>query len=112
MKLPHDIALDETPRTDAAWHQFNESASAIPFRDHAQQLERERNEARRHADKLAAALADAAGYLASVRTDRRYKDPTDGTVYCGQTRDWADGAKQYAEKANALLEAHDEFNLS
>lgn len=111
MKRDHDLALDQTPRTDAAWHQFNESASAIPFREHARQLERERNEARRHADKLAAVLADAAGYLATVRTDRRYKDEF-GHVYCGQTRDWADGARQLSDRANAMLEAHDEFNLS
>lgn len=112
MKHEHDRTINETPRTDAAWHQFNETASAIPFRDFARQLEQERNAARRHADKLAAALADAAGYLASVRTDRRYEDPQDGAVYCGQTRDWADGAKQFADTANELLAAHDEFNLS
>jgi ferredoxin-NADP reductase len=104
--------MNATPRTDAAWHHFNETASAIPFRDFARQLEQERNAARRHADKLATMLADATGYLASVRTDRRYKDPHDGVVYCGQTRDWADGSRQLAERANAMLEAHDEFNLS
>jgi len=56
-------------------------------------------------DRLAAALADAAGYLASVRTDRRVL--ADGTQFALQTLEWADGAKEYAEKANALLEEHD-----
>lgn len=58
-----------------------------------------------HARKLAAALADAAGYLASVRTDRILR--TDGDKFALQTLDWAEGAKEYADSANEILDEHD-----
>lgn len=62
-----------------------------------------------HSKALANQLAECAGYIASVRVDRRYKDPLDGTIYCGQTRDWAAGAKDISDRANQLLEKHDEI---
>ena len=65
---------------------------------------------REHAKKLAAALADAAGYLASIRTDRKFRDQH-GEVLLGQTKDWASAAKDFAATANALLEEHDNLNL-
>lgn len=77
-------------------------------RDHIRVIEADYcKHLKEHADKLAAALADAAGYLSSVRTDRKLKDQF-GEVYLGQTEDWAAGAKEIAERANALLEEHDE----
>lgn len=67
-------------------------------------------ELRAHAKALAGSLAEAAGYLATVRTDRRCKDQF-GEVFAGQTFDWAAGAEEIATKANALLEAHDALHL-
>ena len=59
----------------------------------------------RHRDKLdienallVEELAKAAGYLASVRTDRKKTD-TDGNVWALQTMDWAEGAVEYAASA-------------
>jgi hypothetical protein len=54
---------------------------------------------------LADALVKAAGYLASVRTDRKLI--RDGDEYALQTMDWANGALEYAEAANAALETYD-----
>ena len=51
------------------------------------------------------ALVKAAGYLASVRTDRKLI--RDGDEYALQTMDWANGALEYAEAANAALETYD-----
>ena len=53
---------------------------------------------------LVDALVKAAGYLASVRTDRKLI--RDGDEYALQTMDWAKGALEYAEAANAALETH------
>ena len=57
--------------------------------------------------RLVDLLAKSAGYLASVRTDRKKTD-TDGNVWALQTMEWAEGAIEYAEEANAALEAYDE----
>ena len=72
----------------------------------------------RHRDKLdienallVKELAKAAGYLASVRTDRKKTD-TDGNVWALQTMDWAEGAVEYAASANAALELHDDAKPS
>jgi hypothetical protein len=62
------------------------------------------------AAKMAGALADAAGYLASVRTDRLVK--AEGEVWTCQTRDWAEGAKEFAEKGNAILEEYDDLRAA
>lgn len=60
-----------------------------------------------HADKLAAQLAECAGYLASVRLDRQITHHEN--LYALQTVEWAEGAAEIAEKANAALEAHDDL---
>lgn len=79
-------------------------------RQHISVIEQqERDALREHAKKLAAALADATGYLASVRTDRRHEQA--GETFVLQTLEWAEGAEQFAAKANELLEKHDEFHL-
>ena len=62
-------------------------------------------EGRTRADTLATQLAECAGYIASVRTDRQIT--RDGDVYALQTLEWAEGALEIAEKANAVLEAWD-----
>jgi hypothetical protein len=54
---------------------------------------------------LVDALIKAAGYLASVRTDRKLI--RDGDEYALQTMEWANGALEYAETANAALDAYD-----
>jgi hypothetical protein len=59
----------------------------------------------KHADSLAAQLAECAGYIASVRTDRQITHHEE--LYALQTVEWAEGAYEIAEKANAMLEAHD-----
>jgi len=68
-------------------------------------LRAERDEAKRLAAQLAAQLADCAGYIASVRTDRQIT--REGDVYALQTLEWAEGAVEVAQYANAALEAYD-----
>lgn len=76
-------------------------------RQHIKAVEQqERAKLRAHCAKLATMLADVTGYLASVRTDRKCVDSF-GEVMCAQTMEWAESAKEIAEKANALLEEHD-----
>ena len=55
--------------------------------------------------EMAAELAHCAGYIASVRTDRQITWHEE--LYALQTVEWAEGAVEIAEKANAVLEAHD-----
>lgn len=46
---------EKTPRTEAAWHAFNQSASAIPFRDEMRKLETElvaEKHVRRNAERV------------------------------------------------------------
>lgn len=62
-----------------------------------------------HAHNLADQLAECAGVLASVDTERRFRD-MHGNLWISQTLDWCKGAKAIGAKANALLETHD--NLS
>lgn len=97
--------MSDTPLTDAAKHAYIEQA--LPITNIFEPMAK----MERMNVALAAALAECAGYIASVRTDRRVRD-TDGQVYCGQTRDWCSGAKDIAERANKLLEEHDNFNAS
>lgn len=63
-----------------------------------------------HCRKLAETLSEVAGYLAATRTDRGHVDD-DGEVWALQTMDYAEGAAEYAAKANALLEEHDALML-
>lgn len=58
------------------------------------------------AQQLASQLAECAGYIASVRTDCRAR--IDGEFFALQTLDWAQGAKEIAARANALLEQYDD----
>lgn len=60
-----------------------------------------------HAQTLAEILAECAGYLASVRTDRQIVHHEE--LFALQTVEWAEGAVEIAEKANAALEAHDDI---
>lgn len=55
---------------------------------------------------ILSALAKSAGYLNSVRSDRRCKDQF-GDVFAGQTFDWAEGAKELAAEVTAIFEAWD-----
>lgn len=58
-----------------------------------------------HANRLARCLADLAGYIASVRTDRLVE--IEGELFVAQTKEWAIGANELAKEANLLLELHD-----
>lgn len=51
-------------------------------------------------------LAECAGYLASARTD--LKRTIAGDVFALQRMEWAEGAKEFAAKANVLLEKIDD----
>lgn len=53
--------------------------------------------------QLVAELSRCAGYLETVRKDRRLKDST-SEVFVGQTADWADGCLEYAAHANKILD--------
>ena len=55
--------------------------------------------------ELASSLGACAGYIASVRTDRQITQ--DENVYALQTLEWAEGAVEVAQYANAALEAYD-----
>ena len=121
-----------TPRTEAAWsatfdgQQMSAGRTARALRECSQQLETElaaltaeRDAARARAERaeaelaterarlkeMAAELAHCAGYIASVRTDRLITWHEE--LYALQTLEWAEGAFEIAEKANAVLEAHD-----
>ena len=92
------------------------SGSVIPCKQHTdhfyrgcQDCEREADapDWKRHSEKLAKTLADVAGYLASVRLDRR--KVVYGDEFTLQTVDWAEGAMELAEKANGALDTHDEL---
>lgn len=99
-----------TPRTDAAYAKWQEGWDRTPFGpDFARKLERELATElateRARLKEMAAELAHCAGYIASVRTDRLITWHEE--LYALQTLEWAEGAFEIAEKANAVLEAHD-----
>ena len=71
----------------------------------AERAERELAKERARLKEMAAELAHCAGYIASVRTDRLITWHEE--LYALQTLEWAEGAFEIAEKANAVLEAHD-----
>ena len=112
----------ESPKTEQAGSLAVATGSPLHLQLHSMTMQRDYanqradsiigklEELRKHSDALAAALAEAAGYLASVRTDR--KSYIAGEPYALQTLDWADGAIEYAEKANALLEKHDSLSVA
>jgi hypothetical protein len=94
-----------TPRTDEdvrLCRVISSSFGEMVGADFARKLERENK-------MLVDALVKAAGYLASVRTDRKLI--RDGDEYALQTMDWANGALEYAEAANAALETYDAAGL-
>lgn len=62
--------MSKTPRSDAAWHAFNESASAIPFRDEMRKLEAEltaERETRRNAERVCKDALDARNRAEATR---------------------------------------------
>lgn len=71
----------------------------------AERAEAELATERARLKEMAAELAHCAGYIASVRTDRLITWHEE--LYALQTLEWAEGAFEIAEKANAVLEAHD-----
>ncbi len=71
----------------------------------AERAEAELAAERARLKEMAAELAHCAGYIASVRTDRLITWHEE--LYALQTLEWAEGAFEIAEKANAVLEAHD-----
>ena len=64
----------------------------------------------RHANALANQLAECAGYLATVDTDRQIL--WHESLYALQTVEWAEGASEIAERANKLLETHDDLQVN
>lgn len=69
------------------------------------ELEAQNARLRALAFELASSLGACAGYIASVRTDRQITQ--DENVYALQTLEWAEGAVEVAQYANAALEAYD-----
>ena len=63
---------------------------------------------RNHASDLAEILADMTGYMRAMNTDRKLE--RDGETYALQTMDYAEGAAEYCDKADAVLTAHDELH--
>lgn len=77
---------------------------------HIAEIEKtEIDQLRAHALKLATHLSECAGYIASVRTDRLIR--SEGEVFALQTREWAEGAKDIAQRANEMLEVHDALGI-
>ena len=64
----------------------------------------------RHANALANQLAECAGYMATVNTERQII--WHESLYALQTVEWAEGAAKIAERANRLLEAHDDLQVN
>lgn len=77
--------------------------TADPLYHECQRLERQ-------VTLLVDRLSECAGYLASVRTDRKIRDQF-GDVFAGQTLEWAEGAAPIAAQANEVLEAYDAGTL-
>ena len=93
-----------TPRTNRAWNVCGDDNAEAAWA-FARTLERELAKERARLKEMAAELAHCAGYIASVRTDRLITWHEE--LYALQTLEWAEGAFEIAEKANAVLEAHD-----
>ena len=81
--------------------------SAVIVAEGYYRLKAENETLREKLEEMAAELALCAGYIASVRTDRQITWHEE--LYALQTVEWAEGAVEIAEKANAVLEAHDAF---
>ena len=56
--------------------------------------------------ELVDTLADMTGYMRALRTDNTLE--RDGVIYALQTMEYAEGAAEYCDRAEALLAAHDE----
>lgn len=93
----------ETPKTNAAAVMALAEQTADPLYQQCQRLERQ-------VTLLVDRLTECAGYIASVRTDRICTDEQ-GEIFAGQTQEWADGAKEIADRANTVLERYDEGTL-
>ena len=94
-----------TPWTDAIEERNGNVLCGSANLEFARTLERELATERARLKEMAAELAHCAGYIASVRTDRQITWHEE--LYALQTVEWAEGAVEIAEKANAVLEAHD-----
>lgn len=97
-----------TPRTDKTSESLLSKTfltSYVTMQELARTLERELATERARLKEMAAELAHCAGYIASVRTDRQITWHEE--LYALQTVEWVEGAVEIAEKANAVLEAHD-----
>lgn len=65
-----EIEKQATPRTEAAWHAFNEGASAIPFRDEMRKLEIELASERHVRQNAENVCMDALAKRNQVEADR------------------------------------------
>lgn len=63
---------------------------------------------RAHCNDLAEALANMAGYMRAMNTDRQMERC--GETYALQTLEYAEGAAEYCDRADVLLTAHDELS--
>ena len=72
-------------------------------------VEAERDALRAINAQLSGSLADCAGFITSVNTDRKFRTK-DGEVFCLQTEAWATGGKALIPAAVAAMEAADEHN--
>jgi hypothetical protein len=102
----HERAADLPPEL-AKWR--DESPDNPFSQNDVLRMARENAALKEHTHKLAEQLAECAGVLASVDTDRRFRD-MHGNLWISQTLDWCKGAKAIGEKANELLEAHDDLS--
>jgi len=62
-------------------------------------------------EQLVKTLADVSGYLSAMRTDLRKIDEH-GETWALQTLRYAEGAKEYTDKAYKILDAHDELSAA
>lgn len=109
-----EIALRAKPRRCAgAWlasffmNTETKTDPAVIVAEGYYRLKAENETLRAKMEEMATELANCAGYIASVRTDRQITWHEE--LYALQTMEWAEGAVEIAEKANAVLEAHDAF---
>lgn len=97
----------ETPRTTAEWKKYVELDMHDAGEHFAAKLELEIIELNKQMARLAIELAKCAGYIASVDADRQILHREE--MWALQTVEWAEGALEIAEHANAVLEQYDDF---
>lgn len=102
-KARAERAEAEARRERITWEAVAQRASDLA--KSPEEAESELAKARARLKEMAAYFAYCAGYIASVRTDRQITWHEE--LYALQTAEWAEGAVEIAEKANAVLEAHD-----